>query len=79
MARHLKRNFYESAGLHQEGVFRVLRAQPAKSSYTWMEVFGDVEDEDSVPGQPCEINSSQFYIPEVDVDEFESVYLWFLA
>ncbi len=79
MARQLKRKFYGGAGIHQGGALRARRAQPAKSSYTWKEVFGDVEEEGLTSIQTCEINSARFHAPEVDADEFESVYLWFLA
>jgi hypothetical protein len=79
MARHLERNFYRGNGLNQGGALRARWAQPAKPSYTWKEVFGDVEEEGLTSDQICEINSAQFHVSEVDADEFESVYLWFLA
>jgi hypothetical protein len=72
MTRHLDRNLYGTAGLHQENAF-------SATTYTWKEVFGDVEDENLVSGQACKLNLARFQAPEVDADEFEAVYLWFLA
>jgi hypothetical protein len=57
----------------------IRQAQPAKTLYTWKEISGDVEDEISTSEQACEVNSAQILASEVDADEFESIYLWFLA
>ena len=55
------------------------QAQPAKPLYTWKEISGDIEDEVQSSDQACELISAQFQASEVDADEFESIYLWFLA
>jgi hypothetical protein len=79
MASHLDGNLYGTAELHQENASSARQAQPAKPSYTWKEIFGDAGDENPTSDQACEVNPAQFQTPEVDADEFESVYLWFLA
>jgi hypothetical protein len=55
------------------------QAQPTNPSYTWKEISGDFEDEILTSDQACELNSTQIQASEVDADEFESIYLWFLA
>lgn len=79
MTGHLDRNLYGTAGLQQENAFSARPAQPAKTTYTWKEAFGDVEDETPISVQACKLNLARFQAPEVDADEFEAVYLWFLA
>jgi hypothetical protein len=79
MTRQLGRNLYGTTDLNRENAFGGRQAQPAKPSYTWKEIFGDAGDGDPTPNQACEVNPAQFQTPEVDADEFESVYLWFLA
>lgn len=79
MTSHLDRNFFGVNDLNRGNALNAQQAQPAKTSYIWMEVFGDAGDENSTLDQVCEINSSQFQAPEVAADEFESIYLWFLA
>ena len=79
MARHLEHNLYGTAELRPENALSVRPAQPAKTTYSWKEVFGDAEDESPGSVQTCEGDLTRFQMPEVDADEFESVYLWFLA
>jgi predicted secreted protein len=79
MARHLDRNFCRGADMNRGNALNTRQAQPIKTSYTWKEIFGDLEGENSTFDQTCEINSVQFHAPAVAADEFESVYLWFLA
>ncbi len=79
MARHLERNYYETADLNGGNAPGASPAKPARISFTWKEIFGDAGDENLTSDQTCEINSAQFHAPGVDADEFESVYLWFLA
>jgi hypothetical protein len=79
MARQLDRNLYGVADLNRENAFNARQTQPVKTAYVWKEVFGDAGDENPTSDQTREINPTQFLAPEVDADEFESVYLWFLA
>jgi hypothetical protein len=55
------------------------QVQPAKPLDTWKEIIGDVEDQIPPSDQACEVNSAHFQASEVEADEFESIYLWFLA
>jgi hypothetical protein len=79
MARHLDRNFIGAAKLNRENALGARQAHPARTSYTWKEVFGDAWDGTSTSDQACETNPIQSQAPEVAADEFETIYLWFLA
>jgi hypothetical protein len=57
----------------------VKQAQPANPPYAWKEISGDIDDEVQSSNQACDLISAQFQASEVDADEFESIYLWFLA
>jgi hypothetical protein len=79
MTRQLDNDAYGTFGLHPENAFNLRQAQPAKTCYTWKEVFGDAGDESPIPDQACEVDLARFQEPEIATDEFEAVYLWFLA
>lgn len=79
MGRQLDHDPYGTFGLYTENAFSPRQAQPGKTCYTWKEVLGDAGDESPIPDQACEENLARFQDPEIATDEFEAVYLWFLA
>lgn len=79
MTRQLDRSLDRVAGPSRGNARSVPQQQPAKHLYTWDEIFGDSGEESSIAGQVGEANLDLFQAPEIDADEFEAVYLWFLA